>query len=508
MQTTTDRGLEDSYHLLVLMNAYDNGKPISYDVFSEELKNQILLYIPEEELTRLQNWYDDDAPDMSMDVLDQIRNNIIAGMACKYGESLDYAKKLDALQKEYETYLQKQADGGYLKEYEALLKENPDVYMYGDSVFHRYTADINGEYMVDARYNNHGTIALRELGYKFDFEGYELQGMSMEEYVNLMGPVWELSQNHETFADDMEDIRICLTVLSSLAAGVTLAGIGIPFLVDAGFDVTEAGISFIAGDRVGGFVALAGLLLPEIAEQFVKFKRFKKVGNVADDANKLTTIVTKYSDDKLSDLLSFNSSIDNVLSDNGLTLQKFDELKLTKADSLIETDIKTMKNIRDIVPVPTSETLIQKVIPESDVFKYLNGEYTTGGGYVAKMGDVKDINKYDDVVESLRLDYTVDGYRPFPDGGDSYHVIRFKTDDLSIKNIPYSNEFGGTTFATEPFTGNGFTASRNGTIVPEWKPSYVKPSYGEIYKITDGSKPELIGVFDAHSEKFIKAISE
>ena len=85
-----------------------------------------------------------------------------------------------------------------------------------------------------------------------------------------------------------------------------------------------------------------------------------------------------------------------------------------------------MKEIREAVPRPTSDTALQKTIPAQDIEKYISGDYTEIGGYVAKVDDVGHIKNYDDVVESSRLDYSFpDGWRPYPEGGDTYGKIVF-----------------------------------------------------------------------------------
>ena len=97
----------------------------------------------------------------------------------------------------------------------------------------------------------------------------------------------------------------------------------------------------------------------------------------------------------------------------------------------------------------------------TDVEKYLSGEFREIGGYVAKVEDVKDIKKYEDVVESSRLDYTIwDGTRPYPEGGNSYAMIRFKTSKIDEIDIPYGEKFGGANTDGPPCTLNGFTGAK------------------------------------------------
>lgn len=92
-----------------------------------------------------------------------------------------------------------------------------------------------------------------------------------------------------------------------------------------------------------------------------------------------------------------------------------------------------MKEVRDVVLKPTSDTALQKTIPGQDIEKYISGVYTEIGGYVAKIDDMGHIKNYDDVVESSRLDYSFpDGWRPYPEDGDTYGKIVFKSQKLIV----------------------------------------------------------------------------
>lgn len=110
---------------------------------------------------------------------------------------------------------------------------------------------------------------------------------------------------------------------------------------------------------------------------------------------------------------------------------------------------------------------MQKVIPISDIDKYLDGTYTQVGGFVTRAEDVVQLGNYDDIYNSLRLDYPGSVYNPMVD--DSVAVIRYTTDEVSKISISYGPEMGGTITDASPFTGNGFTKATNGEIIPEFK---------------------------------------
>lgn len=193
-------------------------------------------------------------------------------------------------------------------------------------------------------------------------------------------------------------------------------------------------------------------------------------------------------------------ALGEVLKQQGLTLEEFNKLRLTDVKDLTKEQIAQMKAIREAVPKIDANTYIQKTIPASDIDKYIGEDgWSTIGGYVARYDDVSHIKGYDNVVESSRLDYvTGDGVRPYPEGGDTYAYIKFKTTDAEKIKTPHGEIFGGTNTDGPPCTLNGFTGARNGQIIPEWSLSgeYVKPKKGaELHKVVNG-KDTVVAIFD------------
>ena len=193
-------------------------------------------------------------------------------------------------------------------------------------------------------------------------------------------------------------------------------------------------------------------------------------------------------------------ALGEVLKQQGLTLEEFNKLRLTDVKDLTKEQIAQMKAIREAVPKIDANTYIQKTIPASDIDKYIGEDgWSTIGGYVARYDDISHIKGYDNVVESSRLDYvTGDGVRPYPEGGDTYAYIKFKTTDAEKIKTPHGEIFGGTNTDGPPCTLNGFTGARNGQIIPEWSLSgeYVKPKKGaELHKVVNG-KDTVVAIFD------------
>ena len=256
------------------------------------------------------------------------------------------------------------------------------------------------------------------------------------------------------------DWPVPITMMLSLAAGITVS---------------------ISGNKLL-FKNADGI---EIGAKTLSDAEVKKIGDVLDETTNSSFA---------------NKNLGEVLKQQGLTLEEFNKLRLTDVKDLTKEQIAQMKAIREAVPKIDANTYIQKTIPASDIDKYIGEDgWSTIGGYVARYDDVSHIKGYDNVVESSRLDYvTGDGVRPYPEGGDTYAYIKFKTTDAEKIKAPHGEIFGGTNTDGPPCTLNGFTGARNGQIIPEWSLSgeYVKPKKGaELHKVVNG-KDTVVAIFD------------
>lgn len=263
------------------------------------------------------------------------------------------------------------------------------------------------------------------------------------------------------------DWPVPITMMLSLAAGITVS---------------------ISGNKLL-FKNADGI---EIGAKTLSDAEVKKIGDVLDETTNSSFA---------------NKNLGEVLKQQGLTLEEFNKLRLTDVKDLTKEQIAQMKAIREAVPKIDANTYIQKTIPASDIDKYIGEDgWSTIGGYVARYDDISHIKGYDNVVESSRLDYvTGDGVRPYPEGGDAYGYIKFKTKRTNKIEIPYGKVFGGTNVDGPPCTLNGFTGARNGAIVPEWELSVrVKPNKGaELHKVIN-EKDTVVAIFDGKHFKEVK----
>lgn len=259
------------------------------------------------------------------------------------------------------------------------------------------------------------------------------------------------------------DWPVPITMMLSLAAGITVS---------------------ISGNKLL-FKNADGI---EIGAKTLSDAEVKKIGDVLDETTKSSFA---------------NKNLGEVLKQQGLTLEEFNKLRLTDVSQLTNDEKALLKMIRESIPMPDSNTLMQKVIPASDVQKYLDGTYTQIGGFVTRAEDVTQLKTYDDIYNSLRLDYPDTAYDIVSD--DTLAVIRYNTNETSKIQIPYSSEMGGVTTGADPFTGNGFTKATNGQIIPEYKMSdFARMEDGaQLIEIGKDGKETLKAIYDVDFGRFV-----
>lgn len=80
-----------------------------------------------------------------------------------------------------------------------------------------------------------------------------------------------------------------------------------------------------------------------------------------------------------------------------------------------------------------NDTPMQKIIPPGDVNKYLNGDYPSIGGFVARQQDATHLNTPDRIVHGNRLDYA---NTPYHDGMPKVHAIEFPASNPDMYKTP------------------------------------------------------------------------
>lgn len=201
--------------------------------------------------------------------------------------------------------------------------------------------------------------------------------------------------------------------------------------------------------------------------------------------------IGKYSLASISKERGFIDMLPELLKKEGITEEEFVNYTNYIRKELPYTPRAQIARLRNAVPSPTAETVMQKVIPASDLEKYISGQYDNIQGFITKAADTKHFKSFDDLYYGLRLDY--DGTKFFLDEGCCY-AIRFTSDNIPLKvDIPRGSKFKD----PYPFTSHGFTAGTNRRIgVPEFcTTSPIKIEVGsEIWKISRDGKQTLYAI--------------
>lgn len=216
-----------------------------------------------------------------------------------------------------------------------------------------------------------------------------------------------------------------------------------------------------------------------------------------DNDESATSIVEgNYTHQAIQSMNGFGEEKPDLLSRCQVDETTFIALSTDSAWALPADQRQKLTSVRDGVSKPDGNTLLQKIIPLSDLTTYMENKYGgTVGGFVAEAADVKNLFTMRDVYYGLRLDYEGTQFKP---EGAGYAVIRFYSTETDKLNIPYSPELGGNQEHAWPNGGGGFTTSTLGKGgYPEWTfDSYYAPKEGaELYEVTPQGREILRSVY-------------
>ncbi|MDM5318229.1 hypothetical protein QUF49_19715 [Fictibacillus sp. b24] len=213
--------------------------------------------------------------------------------------------------------------------------------------------------------------------------------------------------------------------------------------------------------------------------------------NTADKTSESTTTKTADQTGPLAlDLQYFSSKTDSksitdsvintktsqqlktLLNEKGIDDVYFQSL-LHPERTLNSSETALVNQVREELSTVASGTMMQKVIPEKDIYQYLyNKDYTGTRGFVTTKEHADGLISLEDIYKGERLDYSNTPFRiteevveyPFhivkSDG--FYGVFHYKADP-SLLSTPNWNA----TPENYPFTGRGFTGSKT-EIIPEY----------------------------------------
>jgi hypothetical protein len=211
-----------------------------------------------------------------------------------------------------------------------------------------------------------------------------------------------------------------------------------------------------------------------------------------------------FSKNAISKINGFSDNVLILANNEGLSIRSFKDLQIKSASDLAISDPEGLAKIismRNSIPNPNSNTIIQKVIPLDKIDDFIIKGYKPRG-FVTTAADSKHLNTYKEIYDGMRLDYKIDqiGTQAFNTTDNGCYVIRFKATNanqaIPAVDIPNPDPF--------PYTNHGFTSGMNNKLgVPEWKMPDAEITEGIIYrKNIDGSEIEY-AVWDATLNKFI-----
>ncbi|WP_433500583.1 hypothetical protein ACQP1K_09965 [Sphaerimonospora sp. CA-214678] len=130
---------------------------------------------------------------------------------------------------------------------------------------------------------------------------------------------------------------------------------------------------------------------------------------------------------------------------------------------------------------PEGRSRMLKVIPPRLLVPYLSGRRTIISGYVYREQDRTRLTTPAALVEALDLGF--DGSELTPEVPELY-IMRWDARDIDTYVVPYGEHMGGDWSDAPPFTGNGFTTSRE-HVVPQFHTMPMPiPAGAEIVHLT------------------------
>ena len=258
-------------------------------------------------------------------------------------------------------------------------------------------------------------------------------------------------------------------------------------------DVTGNDTAGMVAGMVASVVTAKGLNGIEAEANKLAKPKFGDVGDggdaVLNDANMDLAVKGSSNSSVVNKLTSVD--VKDAIEKNGMSVDDFSKL-LDPNRILIPDELKFVDKVRTDVGLPQAGTVMNKTIPQSDIYNYLYDENFSGvRGFVSVDEHSNTLKTLDEVFEGNRLDYDntafkirsgVDGVSKSVGNADTvYGKITYILDDVDGIKVP-------TDFPIEdnfPYTGRGFTGSKN-IVLPEL--------VQDMRPFVDG---DILGIYDA-----------
>ena len=198
-----------------------------------------------------------------------------------------------------------------------------------------------------------------------------------------------------------------------------------------------------------------------------------------------------------------SAEVKEAIKNHGLSVEEFSRL-LNPNKLLTAEEFELVKSVRNEIGLPQTGTVMNKTIPQSDIYNYLyNDNYIGIRGFVSVDEHSNSLRSLGEVYEGNRLDYNntsfkigagVDGVSKSVGNADTvYGKISYVLDDVDSVKLPTDLP----TSDNAPYTGRGFTGSKN-IVLPELIQKERAFKTGDILRIFDSTtgKEVLTFVYD------------
>lgn len=157
------------------------------------------------------------------------------------------------------------------------------------------------------------------------------------------------------------------------------------------------------------------------------------------------------------------------------SMEEFEALRFMRAENLTAAQRQSMIAIRNAIPNPVTGTPMQRVIKGTEIDSFI-GQNRNITGFVAKQEDARSevFHNTEEMVEGLRLDYD-GGFQ----GQTSVGLVEWDFAPGTSFEVTRSTALGSTVNDPYPYVGDGFSATKSGRLVPEYRvPGSVTPPEG------------------------------
>ena len=153
--------------------------------------------------------------------------------------------------------------------------------------------------------------------------------------------------------------------------------------------------------------------------------------------------------------------IKNIVKAEGYSLKDFSDL-LAPEKVLTSEQEASVRKVRETIGLPGKNTIMNKTIPTEYVEGFIKGKRNSFRGYITVDKHSAALTTLSDIYEGNRLDYP---NTPFDlKTTKTFAKITFTLDKTEELYIPFGDVENG----SYPFTGRGFTGSKN-ILLPEYK---------------------------------------